>query len=344
MSASGLGLEDLGDISALLDEPENRGRALEIPLDLIDEDPDQPRTEFNPVTLGELAAMIRERGVKSPISVRSNPNTPGRFIINHGARRYRASMMAGRETIPGFIDEDYNNIDQAIENLHRDGLSPREIANVIHKELSNGMTKGQIAAALGKSNAFVKQHVTLLDLPEPIADVFNNGRCGDVTVINELVTAYKKNPEKVTEFLENQSQELTRGEVKKLRNYIENRPQKDIVRDPNTVDFVSGNTDSEEEHFSSGGTDSEEEQHGTEPDKESDKSGSKPKKDPKPEDPDKLKKGIVLVQHDGRAARILYDKRPTAEGLGWIKYEIDGEVEEVDFSLGKVQLVAVMEG
>ena len=148
--------------------------------------------------------------MKSPISVRENPDAPGRYLINHGARRFRGSKWAEKTTIPGFIDNDYNDDDQVIENLQRNELTAREIADYIGRELAKGRKKGEIAKAVGKSAAFITQHVTLLDLPEPIAEAFNSGRAKDVTVINELVTAYKKNPDEGA-WLADDSQELTRG-------------------------------------------------------------------------------------------------------------------------------------
>ena len=91
--------------------------SLELDLSLIDEDPNQPRTEFDPVTLQELSDTIRLRGVKTPISVHPHPQIEGRFIINHGARRFRASILAKKKTIPAFIDTDYSKVDQMIEKF-----------------------------------------------------------------------------------------------------------------------------------------------------------------------------------------------------------------------------------
>lgn len=190
----GLGLDGLGDLSSLLDEPQAANAApggpQELPLDLIDEDPHQPRTAdnpgFSPESIAEIGETIKARGVKSPISVRENPDAPGRYLINHGARRYRGSKWAEKTTIPAFIDNDYNEADQVIENLQRNELTAREIADFIGRELAKGKKKSEIAKEIGKSPAFVTQHVTLLDLPEPIAKAFNAGRSKDVTVINEL--------------------------------------------------------------------------------------------------------------------------------------------------------------
>jgi len=203
------------------------GSPLELDTHLIDEDPDQPRTKdnpgFSPASLAELAATIRLRGVKTPISVRDNPDVPGRFIINHGARRFRASKLAGRATVPGFIDNDYNDADQVIENLQRNALTAREIADYMGRELAKGIRKGEIAKSIGKSAAFVTQHVTLLDLPDPVAKAFNAGRAKDVTVINELVTTYKAMPREVTAWLGDPAQEITRTSVKLLRAFLEQK-------------------------------------------------------------------------------------------------------------------------
>jgi len=79
--------------------------------------------------MAQLAASIELRGVKTPISVRDNPATPGRYLINHGARRFRAARRAGKTAIPGFIDNDHLEADQIVENLQRDELAAREIAD-----------------------------------------------------------------------------------------------------------------------------------------------------------------------------------------------------------------------
>lgn len=329
---AGLGLDSIGDLLGLLSQPEDALKGsgpLDLPLDQIDEDPHQPRTEDNPgfsaESLEELATTIRLRGVKTPISVREHPDMPGRFIINHGARRTRASKLAGKSTIPAFIDNDYNETDQVIENLQRNELTAREIADFIGRELAKGAKKSEIAKAIGKSPAFVTQHVTLLDLPEPIAEAFNTGRAKDVTVINELVTTYKKNPDEVVAWLTDESQELTRGSVKLLREFLEDKhkhEREDGEHDYTTVDAFIGKTDAED---SAGGQDS----------------NAKGKESKEP-NPDKLKKAIILVEHNGRLARLILNRRPPTEGWAWLKYEDDGQ--EFEAELAKAKLVALMEG
>lgn len=189
-------------------------------INLIDEDPNQPRKEDNPgfsqQSLKELALTIAERGVKSPISVRSTDN--GRFIINHGARRFRASKLAGKTTIPAFIDNDYTHLDQLIENIQRDALTPREVADYIGYKISMGFKKSEIANELGKSNAWVSQHSVILDMPEPIAKAFNKGRIQDLTALNELVKIYNKCPEDVEQIISD-GEDISRSSVQYLKEY-----------------------------------------------------------------------------------------------------------------------------
>jgi ParB family chromosome partitioning protein len=216
--------------------PLRRGETspLDLPLDLIDEDPKQPRKKDNPgfstESLQELAGTIRLRGVKTPISVRDSPTVPGRYIINHGARRFRASKLAGKTSIPGFVDNDYLAADQVIENVHRDALTPREIADYIGRELAKGRKKKDIAKDIGKSNSFVSLHARLLDLPESIAKIFQRGRCRDVALINELVVARRANPAEVEAWLR-LDPEITRGEIKNLRTFLEKKRRDHVFVD-----------------------------------------------------------------------------------------------------------------
>ncbi|MGJ0637213.1 ParB/RepB/Spo0J family partition protein [Xenorhabdus bovienii] len=346
---SSLGLDAIGDLSGLLDGTVLSTSPIELDILLIDEDPNQPRTEGNPgfmeQSLSELAETIRLRGVKTPISVRDNPDIPGRYIINHGARRMRASKLAGKTSIPGFIDNDYNEIDQVIENLQRNELTAREIADFIGRELAKGKKKGEIAKDIGKSAAFVTQHVTLLDLPDVIAKAFNSGRIKDVTVINELVTAFKKNAKAVTDWLEDEEQDISRGAVKLLREFLdekdptseEDNDQTDFSNslnnssDPNDDSF---NPDIHEDNNDNLNNDS----NSSENNNSDDLGETKQKQD----DCSKLKKAFVEVLVDERTARIMLDRRPSLRGLAWFKYEDNGE--EFEAELSEARLIAIIEG
>ena len=307
-----------GNLSKLMEDNSQDYAVQEMDLSLIDEDPNQPRKEDNPGfqqdSLEELAATIRERGVKSPISVRKHTTEDGRYIINHGARRYRASKLAGKITIPAYIDEDYTERDQVIENIQRNELTAMEIAAFIGKELKAGKKKTKIAEELGRPNAFVTQHATLLNLPPEIEKAYAEGKISDLTAVNELVKAHKTDSEAVSQFLQDRKEEISRADVKMFREFLDgDTPKKDNGK----------NADVEHADYS---------------EDEDDKS-NKPKKE---EDPEKLKKAIVQVEHDERQARLLTNKRPTMHGFGWIKYDADGHEVEVD--LKEVVLLAVWEG
>lgn len=325
----GKGLDLAGmDLSALMNAPESAQQGsgpLRVPLAHVMEDPAQPRTAnnpgFSPEKIAEIGATIKSRGVKSPISVKDHPEKPGFYIINDGARRYRGSVWAGVQDIPVFVDNDYVQDDQVVANIQNEGHTPRELAELIGKRLATGMKKGDIAKAWGKSNAFITQYAALLNLPEPIAKAFDADRISDVTIINELVTAHKKHPQEVADWLGDETQEITRGSVKLLREFLE---QSGSDRDPNTVDAFSNKTDAEQD------------------DQDDQEPPAGPKKPPKEDDPTKFKKAIVQVEINNELCRILLTKRPSEAGLAWFKNEISGEEFEADMTTAK--LIQLVEG
>ncbi len=214
--------------------------ATEIDITLISEDIHQPRKEFNQETLRELTETIKLRGVKSPISVRPNPDKPGTYIINHGARRYRASINAGLTKIPAFIDTDYSEADQVIENLQRDDLTSREIADFIGRQLAGGKSKSEIARLIGKTNPYITMHATLLDLPDPLADAYRTGRCTDVTALYDLTRLYKANKEEVITWLALSTQEeISRLDVYQFSKFLKLKK----TPPPNSTDDRISNTE-----------------------------------------------------------------------------------------------------
>lgn len=306
---SGLGLGDV-NLSALLSEDGGSDAAQQIPLTLIDVDAHQPRKPGNPglseASLKELAKTIEQRGVKSPISVREAGG--GRYIINHGERRYKASLLAGKEHIPAFIDNDYTEVDQVIENIQREVLTAREIADFIGRQKSSGMSGKQIAELLGKSNAWVSQHAALNDLPECLADVFNCGRVTDVTLINELHKLWKKNPDDVEEWLV-QEEDITRTSFKLFQEYLAEKNAAEGAEEPrDSVD------------------------DGARPVQDTSKATAKSEADV-----GKFKKAIVLVEYDGRDGRLMLTRRPEVPGCVWIKFDADGSEEEADAGLVKIR-------
>jgi ParB family chromosome partitioning protein len=140
----------------------------ELDLDLIETTSEQPRKTFYQDTLEELAQSIRERGVLEPIVVRPMPNDKYQVVM--GERRFRASKLAGRTTIPAVIrelsDEDAA-ADALLENFQREDLNPVERAQAI-KQLLTFMSWEQCSKTLGVVESTLRRYLELLDLPESI--------------------------------------------------------------------------------------------------------------------------------------------------------------------------------
>lgn len=201
-----------------------------VSLNLLDEDPNQPRRYFDAGALNELADSIRSRGVKTPISVQYNEKT-GRYTINHGHRRFRASKLAGKSIIPAYIDSDYIDDDQVIENVHRENLTAREIADYIGRQLAKGKTQTIIAQELSKSVSWVSLHAKLLNLPDSIAELFHSGKCTDLYIIHILVVCYKADPVTTYEWIiNNKEQTISRRSTQVLKDFIEYNKSRNIDR------------------------------------------------------------------------------------------------------------------
>jgi ParB family transcriptional regulator, chromosome partitioning protein len=179
-----LQLDDL----AALDAPtlENSGQPLMLPVESIDEDPEQPRREFEDNRLEDLAETIRSRGVRQPISVRPNLQAPGRWMLNFGARRLRASKMAGMAEIPAFIDTTADSYDQVIENEQREGLRPLELALFVQKRIALGDNQAEIAKRLGKSRQWVTLATALIEPPDWLLQAYREGRCRGINELYDL--------------------------------------------------------------------------------------------------------------------------------------------------------------
>lgn len=190
----GLSMDNLlSGPSAGSEQPQGQGKPLEIPLDDIIEDPDQPRKNFDDESLKELADSIKRQGLLMPIAVRPRPDGQPGYMIIAGARRYRASRLAGKNTIPAFLGGDAaDKYAQMAENIHRDNLSHTEIAAFIAGELSQGKKQVQIAQALGKNKSYVSRYVALGEAPDWIKTMVADGRCKDINTISAIVKRAEK--------------------------------------------------------------------------------------------------------------------------------------------------------
>ena len=207
-----LSLDDLD----LLPAARESGTPMQIPLGAIDEDPDQPRQEFNDESLAELAETIKARGVRQPVSVRTHPTQPGRWMLNFGARRLRASKLAGIPEIPAFLDNTANSVDQFIENEQRKGLTPLEIALFVQRALNRGESQADIARTICKSRQYVTLATALIDPPDWLMSAYREGRCRGLNELYELRKLANKHPQYVEAWASDRSV-ITRDRVMALR-------------------------------------------------------------------------------------------------------------------------------
>jgi ParB family chromosome partitioning protein len=158
-------------VSLLSQEQPTRSTGVrQIPVDRIDSNPQQPRLAFNEDTLNELAASVREHGILQPILVR--PLDGHRFQLIAGERRWRASKLAGLETIPALIEEidDDTAMEIAIiENLQREDISPLDEAAMYERMVrEHGYSIRKLADKLGKDKGYLENRLRLADAPPEV--------------------------------------------------------------------------------------------------------------------------------------------------------------------------------
>ena len=175
-NALGRGLDAL----ITMDEVKTEGSSSinEIELPRIYPNPDQPRREFDPDGLAELASSIRELGIIQPISLRQTSD--GSYQIIAGERRFRAATMAGLKSVPAYVRtaEDETMMEMAlIENIQREDLNSIEIALTFQKLIEQyNLTQERLSERIGKKRTTIANYLRLLKLPAEIQMGLKNRR------------------------------------------------------------------------------------------------------------------------------------------------------------------------
>ncbi|MDR5652659.1 ParB/RepB/Spo0J family partition protein [Ruixingdingia sedimenti] len=149
-----------------------------LPIEALAPNPGQPRRDFDPEGLEELAQSIREHGVIQPLIVRRQPEGEGYQIVA-GERRWRAAQMAKLHEVPVVV-RDYSDTEvlevAIIENIQRADLNPVEEALGYRQLIDRfGHTQERIAEALGKSRSHVANAMRLLQLPDEVLGLLRDG-------------------------------------------------------------------------------------------------------------------------------------------------------------------------
>jgi ParB family transcriptional regulator, chromosome partitioning protein len=164
-------------LSSLIPGAPAEARLIEVPVDAIGANPRQPRTEFPDESLASLARSIREVGVLQPVVVRRRD---GGFELVAGERRVRAARLAGLVTVPAVVREsdDSESLREAlIENIHREDLSPLQLAAGFQELLDElDLTHEGLAERLGYSRPHVANTIRLLSLPPDVQRLLADGR------------------------------------------------------------------------------------------------------------------------------------------------------------------------
>ncbi len=146
-------------------------------IELIEPNPNQPRRDFPPIALQQLAESIRLKGIVQPLIVR--PSLDGKYEIVAGERRWRAAQMSGLHEVPVLI-RDYDDVEvleiAIIENIQRADLNAVEEA-LAYRQLMDrfGHTQEQLAVSLSRSRSHIANTLRLLSLSEPIQSMLRAG-------------------------------------------------------------------------------------------------------------------------------------------------------------------------
>ena len=183
--ALGMGLEqlfnnenlDLEGIEKKIYESTPKEEIVEIDISELRPNPYQPRKEFDPEKLTELAVSIKEHGIIQPIIVKKSVKG---YEIIAGERRYRASKLAGLDKVPAivrpFTDEQMAEI-SLLENIQGENLNPIEEA-LAYKQLleKSHMTHENLSTKVGKSRSYITNVIGLLRLPSEVQELVSKGK------------------------------------------------------------------------------------------------------------------------------------------------------------------------
>lgn len=352
MAKRGLDLTGMDDLAQLVGgSGAAQGEPTKADLDDVIEDPKQPRKRFNQAKLEELRDSIKAQGLLEPIGVRAK-NADGKYVIVFGARRYRASRMAGKTDISIVIvklSDDQIRFAQLVENVQRDDLDPLEIAASIKEALDAGFKKSEIATQLGQKNSFVSEHLALIDGPEFVRALAEKREIG-LRTLYYLINAHKEFPAEVEAYATT-TEEITRAAVQALVDGL--RKPKEQPRQPaqqpgsnGPAPGVSGATKSAEDAGAGKAVKAQQDGPGEAGNgsgsaearkaKEAGKIDSKQGEDSKPAQQKPAPKKLAIVVRAGeREARI--DHR----GKVAVVFKDTGEVAEID--LEAVEIVGTEE-
>ena len=206
--------------------PTKGGEPLHLPLDQIAEDPEQPRKVFSDAELEQMAETIRLVGVLSPVGVRKRDEKG--YVLVYGARRLRASRLAGVTSIPAVLvpREQATLAVQVIENQARAGLSNSDLAAVVNRLFADKMAVKQIAVVCNIKEYQVASFRAAERLPACLRDRLDNA---DMRALYDLFRAWEKQPAEVEEALPEEGTYITITEARRIIEGITGKASGSVV-------------------------------------------------------------------------------------------------------------------
>ena len=190
---------NLDDLDAALDTTAPSRTAPKAPLSEFEEDPNQPRFEFDDPEFEIFVEDVRVHGILQPVIVRVNDAT-GKLRIRFGARRFRAAVRLDLAELPYLITEDERHFDdfaQVSENERRQGLQPLELATFVAKKIKEGGKKKEIADKLKIDPSAVTHLLSLVDAPAFILELYYSRKCRAAHYLYDLRKLHAQNAELV---------------------------------------------------------------------------------------------------------------------------------------------------
>lgn len=214
---------------------ENEGKVWFVPVSKITPDPKQPRKQFKPEELDQLAASIKEHGVLQPLLVVEK--TDGGYELVAGERRWRASQLAGLTTVPALIKKwaDQQKLEVSlIENIQRQDLNALEEAFAYKRLMEEfNLTQQQVAERVGKSRPAVANAVRLLELPAQVQSALIDGKINSGQA--RALLALPSDTERLNMLSSMLGEKITVRDLEREANkqkVLNNRP---IRKDPNLL-------------------------------------------------------------------------------------------------------------
>ena len=230
---------DLGSIGSLItDQPKSaalahNGQALMVAASKLRRSPTQPRQKVVESTFQSIRASIRERlkagkqPIKIPLILIPHPTEPDAFEVRDGHTRWEAGEAEGVEYYPYVIDPEFDEFDQYMVNVQREGHSPIETRDWINLRIEAGHSKKDIAERVGYPASWVSKHVKLNDMPPSLAKAHDEDRCNDLEALYLLTTQFEKFPDEIDQFVnaaETITQQSARAFIKSIQPEVKTPP------------------------------------------------------------------------------------------------------------------------